>query len=153
MATRSLIVIEEMKEGEKVYSGCYCHWDGYPNNNGKILLNNYTDRERVRKLISLGEMSSLGKYISPEECGQEASKHTFDDPIKDVTVYYGRDRGESDTAPFETQNLDPIIDDTWAEYVYVFGLDDKWYAMAAGYPAKPLADVFVRGEGILFEED
>ena len=40
MATRSRIAIE--KENGTVES-IYCHWDGYPENNGRILVENYTD--------------------------------------------------------------------------------------------------------------
>lgn len=44
----------------------YCHWDGYPSHNGKILLENYTTTEKVRKLLALGDLSILGE--STETC-------------------------------------------------------------------------------------
>lgn len=38
MGTRSAIVL---KREDGKYQGIYCHWDGYPSNNGKILFENY----------------------------------------------------------------------------------------------------------------
>ena len=57
MATRSRIGI--VKENGTVES-IYCHWDGYPENNGQLLLDNY-DYEMAQGLIELGDISSLGK--------------------------------------------------------------------------------------------
>ena len=42
MATRSVIGIVNL---DKSITGIYCHYDGYPENNGKILLNHYTDAD------------------------------------------------------------------------------------------------------------
>lgn len=147
MSTRSLIIMEKMKEGKKVYEGTYCHWDGYPSNNGAILFNWYKNRARVEKLISLGQMSSLGKFISPEEAG--GGSHSFDNQMADVTVYYGRDRGEENTEPFVAESeekLDEIVEDSWAEYVYIYGLDNVWRAYAPGYKERkaPLGMVLIK---------
>lgn len=71
MATRSRIGIE--KENGIIYS-IYCHWDGYPAYNGRILLENYTNREKVEGLIALGDISVLGKELAPGE----GVDHSFD---------------------------------------------------------------------------
>jgi hypothetical protein len=44
MATRSRIGIE-LEDG--VIESIYCHWDGYPENNGKILLEHYQDPNKI----------------------------------------------------------------------------------------------------------
>ena len=80
MATRSTIA---MKTPEGKIRAIYCHWDGYIDHNGKILIGNYTDPAKVKALIDLGDISSLR-----EEVGE---KHTFrpeagDEPELPITV-------------------------------------------------------------------
>ena len=88
MATRSRIAIE--KENGTVES-IYCHWDGYPENNGRILIENYKDHEKVQALIDLGDISSLAPNVEADP----HTRHTFNDPVDGVVVAYGRDRGET----------------------------------------------------------
>ena len=89
MSTRSYIT---MKTGDDTYRGVYCHYDGYLEYNGRLLLEHYNTQERVEKLLSLGCISSLKEKLEPEA----GSRHCFDTPDKDVTVFYGKDRGEKD---------------------------------------------------------
>ena len=63
MATRSLIGINLNNGITKVI---YCHWDGYPENNGKILMENYTSPSAVFDLMELGDLSSLD--LTPAKC-------------------------------------------------------------------------------------
>ena len=56
MGTRSRIGIE-LPDGQ--VRSVYCHWDGYPEHNGRILIQHYTQREDVEKLIAGGSISSL----------------------------------------------------------------------------------------------
>jgi len=86
MGTRSNIGILE-PNGSVTY--IYCHWDGYVSHHGPILRDHYTTEEKVRALIALGSISSLG-----EELGE---KHDFSGSHDGVCNVYGRDRGESDT--------------------------------------------------------
>ena len=89
MATRSTISIKEINAfGNEQYKTIYCHWDGYPSHNGAILLEHYTDEEKVKKLISLGDLSALRPNVEPTE------SHSFDNPQEDVVIAYHRDRGE-----------------------------------------------------------
>lgn len=60
MATRSNIGIEN-RDGSIEF--VYCHWDGYPENQGPILLNHYNTEEKVRDLISQGSFSGLETSI------------------------------------------------------------------------------------------
>ena len=49
MSTRSYICIENEN---KSISGIYCHSDGYLTYNGAMLLDHYSDREKVKELIN-----------------------------------------------------------------------------------------------------
>lgn len=97
MATRSTIALEF---ADGTVQQVYCHWDGYLDHNGRILAEHYADPFKLRELIDLGDISSLGSKIG--------DKHSFDNPHKygtpeyqaeqearrDITTFYGRDRGE-----------------------------------------------------------
>ena len=90
MATRSTIAMEQ-PDGRVMQ--IYCHWDGYLDHNGRILLENYQDRAKVLALMLLGDISSLREDIG--------MAHSFDDRYADSDprsrwcVSYGRDRGET----------------------------------------------------------
>ena len=149
MSTRSYIVIEKKrKSGEYYYEGVYCHWDGYPSYNGQILFNNYQDREKVEKLISLGDISSLAEEIETTD-----STHSFETPVEDVTVFYGRDRGEDGVGPKEVK-LEDLASDVCIEYTYIYTLRDEWLCFAYSYLDRiaRLADV-LKNENILYPED
>lgn len=86
----------------------YCHWDGYPDWNGKILTEFYSDTNKVRELISHGDLSSLCSNINPK-----TDKHSFDTPEDDVCTFYHRDRGE----PLEIRydhGIDEFLDVNYA---------------------------------------
>jgi len=149
MSTRSRIGIA--REDGKVES-IYCHWDGYPSNNGMILLEHYTDPEKVKRLVSLGSISSLRENVEPDPVGgkyrdwdedfnsvnaaiKDANgKHSFDCPQMGVVVAYHRDRGE------DWDTVKPRVDDSVAafvksdveEYGYVM-VDGKWYVVYSHY--------------------
>lgn len=149
MSTRSYIVIEKKREsGEKFYVGVYCHSDGYPSYNGRILFENYKDRAKVEKLISLGDLSSLGERIEPTE----GSGHNFEysEREKGVCVFYNRDRGETDVDAKEV-TLEELAGDIFIEYTYIYTLDDEWKVFADSYLERmaKLEDV-LQDEGILF---
>lgn len=119
MSTRSYICIEQ-EDG--TYKGSYCHCDGYLTYNGAMLLDHYSEREKVEKLVSLGDMSNLCENIEPNK----NYPHSFESPQDGVTVFYGRDRGEKNTEAREVSLEDINSDDSWIEYCYVFGKDGKW---------------------------
>ena len=66
MGTRSTIAIEF---ADASVSQIYCHWDGYLENNGQILRDNYTDPFKVRELIDLGDFSSLRETVEETKEG------------------------------------------------------------------------------------
>ena len=152
MSTRSYIVMEKKREsGEKFYEGVYCHSDGYPSHNGQILFDNYQDRAKVEKLISLGDLSFLDERIEPTE----GSGHNFEysEREKGVCVFYGRDRGETGVDAKEV-TLEELAGDIWIEYTYVYTLDDEWKVFAWSHLDKmaKLEDA-LQDESILYSED
>ena len=60
MGTRSTIAIEF---ADGTVQQVYCHWDGYLENNGKILATHYMDPFKVRDLVDLGGFSSLDTTV------------------------------------------------------------------------------------------
>ncbi len=131
MATRSTIALEF---ADGTVGKVYCHWDGYLDNNGKLLLNNYSDPFKLRDLIDLGDISSLGPNIG--------DKHEFDIPFKygspeyeaeserrrNITTFYGRDRGETGTeAVYYKDYADYRANAQFEEYNYILRKDGNWY--------------------------
>lgn len=84
MATRSGFIVKT----EDGYKAVYCHWNGYPTYNGRMLLDHYNSGERARELVSMGSISVLAESLELPD------GHSFDNPVKGFTVFYGRDRGE-----------------------------------------------------------
>ena len=120
MATRSNIGI--VNDGGSV-TAIYCHWDGYPEHVGKMLLKHYNDFDIVCELMDLGDLSCLAENLYCED-----NNHSFENPASGVCVAYGRDRGEKgvesrvfmDIGGFETFGTHTFVD-----YQYLFN-DGKW---------------------------
>jgi len=118
MATRSLI--GKILPGGGILS-IYCHWDGYPENNGKILQNHFQDEEKIEKLMQLGDLSSLAPEIGDEP-------HDFNTPPEGICNFYGRDRQETGVGPKTNYSLPSFMkraENCGAEYVYI-RMDGKW---------------------------
>jgi hypothetical protein len=105
MATRSRIAIEN-ESG--IVNSIYCHFDGYVDGVGKTLFNHY-DKEKLQKLIELGDISSLGE--STED-----------------TVAYCRDRGEdlNSTSYLDVEGLFELGFGSSVEFVYCLNRDGIW---------------------------
>ncbi len=87
MATRSNIGV---LNPDGTVTGIYCHNDGYPEHHGPILTRCYTTEIKVRRLLALGALSSLGRSIG--------EKHPFDRACIDFKGQcnaYHRDRDEA----------------------------------------------------------
>ena len=69
----------------------YCHWDGQPSYNGKILKEYYTDEKKIDTLLELGSLEVLDKEI-----GNKLGKFTARDG---QCIFYGRDREKDNTGP------------------------------------------------------
>ena len=113
MATRSYIGI---RNTDASVDYIYCHFDGYPEYNGAILTEHYSNTNRVNELLNLGDLSVLGKFIG--------EKNDFNDRVRDTCLAYGRDRGESNVGKKNT-GYDELITNQNVDYVYVFD-GDYW---------------------------
>jgi hypothetical protein len=113
MATRSYIGV---RNTDASVDYIYCHFDGYPDHNGKILTEHYSNINRVNELLNLGDLSVLGQFIG--------EKMDFDKRIQDTCLAYGRDRGESNVDK-KNSGYDELITDQNVDYVYVFD-GDYW---------------------------
>lgn len=124
MSTRSEIGI---LNNNGTVTGIYCHWDGYPEYNGKILSLYYKTEEKIRELINNGDLSILSENIEPDE----KVEHNFDKRQDGVCLYYHRDRGEpwEQVKPRTYSDVSKWIKEIkkgWQEYIYLFK-DGKWH--------------------------
>ncbi len=136
MATRSAIGIKN-KKGE--IKAVYCHWDGYPDWVGRVLVENYDTAGKIEELLALGDISSLGQRVKPNE----NEVHTYDRPVEDVTIAYHRDRNDELIPADTSQNIEEFIakfKDCWCEYFYVFE-DGEWYVYETADDRKLVKDV------------
>lgn len=125
MATRSRIAIET-PTGE--VKSIYCHWDGYPEYNGRVLAENYTDRKKLEKLIALGDISILAEEVEP------TAPHSFESPQGGVTVAYHRDRGEKLNPARKDKSRAHYFKSDIEEYGYLFTKEGEWVYVSYGDP-------------------
>jgi hypothetical protein len=113
MGTRSTIAIQKT---DGSVEQIYCHWDGYIEHNGAILKTYYKTPAEVKRLISYGDLSSLGMRVEPIN-----DYHSFDTPEKDTCVYYGRDRGEPNTSFRKFEDMTWFrLNGQWEEFDYLY---------------------------------
>jgi hypothetical protein len=125
MATRSLIGIN-LNDG--ITKIIYCHWDGYPEHNGHLLVNNYTSPSAVFDLLELGDLSSL--KATPDQC----------------TAYH-RDRKEPwgvvEPRDVNTSELGAVAKDYGVDYVYIYNDEYEWECSRLDYASGELAPVTI----------
>lgn len=128
MSTRCRIAIERDDKFESIY----CHHDGYLSWVGKILQENYTEPSKVQALMELGDISSLGKLILPQD--EEIKANKYD-------ASYCRPyslRGEDCPSQFDDtlKQLYQRTEDCWGEYLYVYMKDYegiyRWFVWEIG---------------------
>lgn len=137
MSTRARVGITIPEGIESIY----VHFDGYPEGVGQKLLDHWTEADKVRQLIDLGDLSQLG-----EEIGE---KHDFDTyygsrPEAELAMClaYGRDRGEEDVTSVKHP------EDAWPdygqeyEYLAVPDLEEvvRWQVREVSYGGQPRSD-------------
>ena len=119
MATRARIAFET-QVGEIV--SAYHHYDGYPAGLGYNLIKNYVgDRDKFMEAVMLGDASYWGSTPYTTD-----TTHSFNKPVDDVNVYYGRDRGEKDVGYVTHKDFEDFAanwDMAGEEYAYVLRLD------------------------------
>ena len=128
MATRSAIAI---KYGRDTIKSVYCHWDGYPEHNGRILQEYWFTRILINQLIEMGDISSLGATIGKKvefDATPEYVQNDFEMAIPYQCVFYNRDRGENTSfRTFETEaEFVEHYDEAGIEYFYLFD-NGVWY--------------------------
>ena len=132
MGTRSTIALEF---ADGTVEQVYCHWDGYLEHNGAILQEHYSDPFKLRDLIDLGGLSSLGPNIgtahpfSPhgskeDEALYEAAKEAG------ACTFYARDRGEKLIVHKFNDFQDYLAHHQYEEYEYILRKDGHWYVQA-----------------------
>lgn len=145
MGTRSAIGVMHGDKAKVVY----CHWDGYLENNGRILLEHY-DSAKANNLVALGDLSSLGSEIGEE--------HPFDAPTFNTPEYveykakygnmckfYGRDRKESDIE-FKVFFNDKDMFESMSACEYFYMMKDGVWYVSEGAEWRVLADVLAEME-------
>jgi hypothetical protein len=123
MATRSTIALEF---ADGTVQQVYCHWDGYLDNNGKILFENYADAFKLRELIDLGDLSSLGSEVGVKRPFDNPGKYgspeytAFQELYANQCCFYARDRGETGTDAKKFKNFaDYVANHQYEEYEYI----------------------------------
>ena len=125
MATRARIGIK-LNTGEILAS--YSHWDGYPGGLGYTLCDHWTDMNKTRAAIDLGNASGWGIVAG--------TKTDFDDRHSEAyeyqNIYYGRDRGEKDQEAHTYKSEQEYLENGFRsgeEYIYLLkdtGVKDAW---------------------------
>lgn len=139
MGTRSAIAVTH----GTVVKGVYCHWDGYIDHNGRILLEHY-DSVKANHLVSLGDLSSLAPEIGEEHPFSQF--HLPEDQrvnYDNWCTFYGRDRGETGTEwkTFEdAQAFINYFDGSGCEYFYLMH-EGVWYVSQYGRAWERLDEV------------
>lgn len=126
MGTRSRIGIHN-EDG--TVTSIYCHWDGYVTHNGRILMEHYTTEERVRELMALGNLSSLGPAIGVKHPFRNPNGYgtpAYDEWEKQhhgMCTAYVRDRGETNAVAKTVPSGQ--FEGLFEEYNYLF-IHGRW---------------------------
>ena len=95
----------------------YSHYDGYPAYTGKMLQEHYQEARKIAQMVELGDQSFLAEEIFPT-----VNTHSFNTPQEGVTIFYGRDRGESDVDAQEFDTVQEFVEyytGAGCEYFYL----------------------------------
>lgn len=121
MGTRSTIALEF---ADGTVEQVYCHWDGYLAHNGKILQEYWSDPFKLRELIDVGDLSSLGKVIGTQHPfsphSNEEDKAAYEAAqAEGACTFYGRDRGETGTSAKKFASYEDYLLHQYEEYEYI----------------------------------
>jgi hypothetical protein len=142
MATRSTIGI---LNSDGSATAVYCHWDGYPEYNGKILSENYDTSDKVRELLAMGSISSLGRQIGEKHpfsrFEDDSGEHPLVGAAKEARIelaeqegwtrFFARDRGEQGVEARTFANPTEFVREFGEEYNYLF-VNDRWFVNQYG---------------------
>ena len=119
MSTPCSIIVPNDKPDGKKYKWIYVHWDGTPDWTGVILHKYYNTEEKIKELISLGALSSLGPEIG--------TQIDMDDPfayrevMNKQCIAYHRDRNDD----LEINETNSLKDAAHFGYAYLWQ-NNKW---------------------------
>lgn len=119
----------------------YCHWDGYVDHNGRILVEHYQNREDVKELVDGGSMSSLRsthlwetKAVRDEDGNivLDENDNWLYAPVRDPQPRYYTERGEE--LEVVLSSFDEFIGGKCGEeYAYLYDLNGNWKAYKIGW--------------------
>jgi hypothetical protein len=139
MGTRSTIALEY---ADGTVEQVYCHWDGYLEHNGQILQKHYSDPFKLRDLIDLGDMSSLGERIG--------TQHAFDKAPEGECTFYLRDRKEQGCKAKKFKDYEDYVENhQYEEYEYILrsvGGEAVWFVADHSEEFKPLLKALLEEE-------
>lgn len=127
------VIAAKCKDGYKAIS---VHFDGYLEHAGALLVRNYNTEAKVKKLIALGDLSSLGPSIGHQFDTNDNVMHSALSNIQ--CIAYHRDGGRQ-LHIFKSPTIRDLFDNgTYyhAYYVYVWDGNDWWYHRDAGHRRK-----------------
>ena len=115
MGTRSRIGIQ--LQDNSVLS-VYCHYDGYPEFNGRVLRDNYDTIEKVRNLIDGGDMSCTWT---------NAGWNNETLPESGPLHYTARGESLESNAPRYDESIFDFLDKkNNEEYAYIWTVNNEW---------------------------
>lgn len=126
MGTRSYIA-KQIGNGQ--FLTIFCHFNGYPEENGAMLVQHYNTPEQIDALLALGDLYYLREKIDPDP----GIPHDHDNAQPGVTIAYHRDEGWSDCeATIKTleEINDPGLDGI--EFTYIFSKNGQWLYFPTG---------------------
>ena len=128
MATRSRIGTE-LPDGSII--SVYCHWNGYPEFNGRILRDHYDTAEKVRDLINGGNISALHTNVGWNN-----------ETLPEVAPLYYTSRGESidNNEPRLDEDIQQFLSDG-EEYAYIFNRFSEWICYDIGDTTAQLTEI------------
>lgn len=119
----------------------YCHYDGYVDHNGRILVEHYQNREDVKELIDGGSMSSLrSTHLWETKAVRDDDGNIVRDeydnwvyaPVRDPQPLYHTERGEE--LEVVLSSFDEFIGGKCGEeYAYLYDLNGNWKAYKIGW--------------------
>lgn len=138
MGTRSIIGILDGNTAKSVY----CHWDGYPEHNGRILISSYQTKEKVEQLISGGSISSLGSTI------EDTKFHNYpnDERSKFFSSLCHHQYKTNDKIPDRKTVLQDIHSE---EFVYMFDCSNGMWYMLKQWEYEDQSEVIFVSEAIM----
>jgi len=127
------VIAAKCKDGYKAIS---VHFDGYLEHAGALLVRNYNTEAKVKKLIALGDLSSLGPSIGHQFDNNDDVMHAA---LSDIQcIAYHRDGGRK-LHIFKSTTIRGLFDNgtySCADYVYIWDGNDWWYHRDEGHRRK-----------------